>query len=166
MMKRVAICFVVMCLTVMVTGCGTKADTAGSGNAGDASAEGDAHDHAGETSHGDILIEIGAYHAELVSDHDAHTVTIHFEPCEPDGQQEVVATAVTLSVFKDGEFVDFVFNAGSEPDVFSLADDALCDMLEHSQDIKSRLKATIGGEELVAKYEHEAHGDEDAHDKE
>ena len=156
-MTRVAVCFVVVCVAVLVMGCGTKADTAGSGHAGDASAEGDAHDHAGETSHGGILIEIGAYHAELVSDHDAQTVTIHFEPCEPDGPQEVVATAVTLSVFKDGDFVDFVFSAGSDPDEFSLTDETLCELLEHGKDIKSRLKATIAGEELVANYAHEAH---------
>ena len=94
MMTRVAVCFVAMSLTVMTTGCSGRPDDADSDNGGKAPATADAHDHEGESSHGGILIEIGAYHAELVSDHDAQTVTIHFEPCEPGGAQEIVATDV------------------------------------------------------------------------
>lgn len=166
MMTRVAICLVVMCLTVMATGCDSTTDKAGSGHA-DLEPGGTAHDHAEESSHGGILIELGGtYHAELVTDHDSQTVTVYFENCEATEPEEVAATAVALSVFKDGEFVDFVFNAGSEPGTFSLADDALCHLLDHDKDIKSRLKATIAGEELVAAYNHEAHGEDDPHNDE
>ena len=155
----------VVTASLVLVGCGEK--DASNNSSDDTSAAGDsAHTPHGEVGpHEGLLIELGdSYHAEIVADHDSHTLTVYLLDGQVKKLQEIDATALTVSVFKDGEFVDYALNASDAPDAFSLDDIELCHMFDHDEDVKARIKATISGEEVVGKYDHEAHGDSEPHD--
>jgi hypothetical protein len=148
---------------VAFVGC-QKADSPDASTAQNAVAEDD-HDHGEAGEHGGHVIEMGEqYCVELVADEATHTVTLHF--LEEGTHSPVTApiTNVSISVFEDGDFVDYVFEAAEEAGEFSLGDEALCHKLDHAEELKARLKATIDGAELQAAYEHEAHGEGEPHD--
>jgi hypothetical protein len=125
------------------------------------------HEHPAEGPHGGHLIELGPqqYHAELLHDEAAHTVTIHL--LDASGKEAVSADEphITLQLFKNGQYVDYTLKAAEGASEFTLVDEGLCDTLLHDQQVRGRLHVTIGGTQHTGIIEHQAHeheGDEQA----
>ena len=162
-MKQTLAVFVMIVASMAMIGCGASDDTTSAAAKTTDTATG-SHAHADEGPHGGHLIELEGYHVELATDHDLQTVTLYLLDEEVKELTAVDATAATVSVFKDGGFVDYSLKVANEPGVFSLTDEELCHLLDHSEDVKARVKVTIDGQEQVAKYEHEAHDEDDEHE--
>ena len=82
-------------------------DNCGHDHDGHTDCEQDAHDHSTEGPHGGHLVELGneEYHAELLHDEAAHSVTVHL--LDAAGKQPVAVPLpeVTLQLLRDGQFV-------------------------------------------------------------
>jgi hypothetical protein len=125
----------------------------------------DAHDHDAPGPHGGHLIVLGEeeFHAELTHDEASHTVSIYL--LDSTGKEPVSSEqeSITLQVFKDGDFIEYVLKATGNDGVFSAVDEQLRHLLLH--DVKGRLHATIAGKEYVgmvelASHEHAEHSHE------
>ncbi len=160
MVTRCLLAGLLVLTLVMWTGCGQTPE-AGSETAHQ---EPDAHAHGETGPHDGHLIEVGSYHVELAPDHDTHRVTFYLLDGELKPVTEGAASAASVSVFQDGDFVDYAFQPAETPGQFILDDDKLCHALDHDEVIKARVRITVDGEEVIGKYEHEPHGDEDPHD--
>jgi hypothetical protein len=119
--------------------------------------EGDGHDHEGAHDHdalgphGGHVVVLGEeeYHAELTHDEVSHNVAVYLLDGEVKEPVSSGPAEVVLQVFQDGDFVDYTLAASGEPGGYSLASEALCDLLAHSDAMKGRIRAQIGGKEYV-----------------
>ena len=126
---------------------------------GVASKGADPHSHAEPGPHGGDLIVLGeeAYHAELLHDEANHSVTVYLQDTDGQALTGVDEAKVQLQVFQDGDFINYALAPGAEPNMFTLVDETLCDMLLHSADVKGRLNVTIDGKDYVGMIAHEPH---------
>ena len=162
-MKQTLAVFVMIVASMAMIGCGASDDTTSAAAKTTDTATG-SHAHTDNGPHGGHLVDLDGYRVEVTTDQDSHTVTLYLLDEQANELAAVDATAATVSVFKDGEFVDYSLKAANEPGVFSLTDEELSHLLDHSEDVKARVKVTIDGQEQVAKYEHEAHDEDDGHE--
>ena len=175
MFNRLTFGWAVVALCGFVLGCSADPGTGDASHQGPPEeahvhGEANAHSHAAEGAHGGHLIVLGddEYHAELLHDEGAHTVTVHLLDAAGKNPVSADPPEVTLQLFQNGQFVDYTLNAsGSEAGAaeFSLVDEALCHALLHAEEVRGRLQVTIAGKQLTGVIEHHAHDHEgNAHD--
>ena len=131
----------------------------------------DGHDHAGEHQgpHGGHVVELGRsheFHAEIVEDAEAKTVTVYMLGKDlqelPIEQQEIM-----LSVVVDGAPRSFAFSPtnaadGKASQFQSSGDEAFVALHEHGA--AGKLLVKIGGKSYSGEVEHHDHGDHAGHD--
>ncbi len=171
MLDKWTVGWAAVALCGFVLGCSADTGTGDASRQGPAEevhvhGEANAHSHA-EGPHGGHLIVLGdeEYHAELLHDEGTHTVTVHLLDAAGKNPVSADAPEVTLQLFQDGQFVDYRLKA-SEPQAgaseLSLADEALCDMLLHAEQLRGRLQVSIAGKQYTGIIEHQAHDHEGA----
>ena len=150
----------------VLSGCGPGAKTETPAQHKEQTAGG--HEHPEQGPHGGHLIVLGndRFHAELLHGEPAHTVTVHL--LDAAGGQPVASDQPTLTIqlFQEGKFVDYELAAvrageAAGASEFKVVDEKLCDRLSHAEEVKGRLKVTIGGKALVGSIEHSAHDHEE-----
>lgn len=129
----------------------------------------DDHDHPTEGPHHGDLIELGneEYHAEILHDEDAGTVTIYVLNAAATGQVPIDAKEVTINARHDGKAQQFTLTAS--PDVsdpegkssrFVSNDEELAHCLD-DKDAEPRLVITINGKSyrgtIAHGHDHEEH---------
>ena len=121
------------------------------------------HEHAHEGPHGGHLIELGRnheYHAELVEDHDAETVTVYILDKETE-PLAVEAENITLNLTAGGQPQSFQFVpaevAEGKASSFVASDAALFQALETNPEATGRLQVTIAGVPYTGEFSHEEH---------
>jgi hypothetical protein len=167
MLQKLTVLLLGIGVSALVSGCASEAPGSAAEHAREAHAahqcqEQNGHTHPAEGPHGGHLIELGGeqYHAELLHEGATNTVTVHI--LDTTGKQEVAIDdpEIVLQLFKSGEFLSYRLRpagaAGSSSE-FSLADGQLCDLLQHSEEIRGRLSVTISGQDYVGMIEHHAH---------
>jgi hypothetical protein len=154
-------------IALSLSGCGssTSEKTASTGNGGHE------HAHPSEGPHGGSLIELGneEYHAELVHDDAAGTVTIHILDSAAKASVPIDAGELTINVSHEGQAEQFKLSAASAEGegkssqfVSSSAD--LAQELDHEHAV-AQLVVTINGKQYRGTIEHHhEHGDEHDHE--
>ncbi|NOY41476.1 MAG: hypothetical protein GXP26_06530 [Planctomycetes bacterium] len=129
---------------------------------------GDGHDHPSEGPHHGGLVELGneEFHAEVVHDEEAETVTIYLLDSAAKSAVPIEATELVVNLSHDGEAEQFKLAASPEPSdpqgkssKFVSSDAELAEDLDH-EGAKARLVVTIEGKQ----YHGEIHHDHDGHD--
>jgi hypothetical protein len=176
MVRILTISLAALSLCVWISGCGNGADqpaarpSASTGHEGhDHGAEAE-HAHPTEGPHGGHLIELGdeQFHAELLHDEATHTVTVHILDASGKKPVAIEQDALSLQIFQDGKFVNYVLKPAGEPGAggasqFAITSEPLTDLLLHEENVQGRLRATIDGNEYTGIVEHAAH-DHAGHD--
>lgn len=164
-------------LTLGLAGCGEKPSDrqALSGTAETAAPpatieSGHEHAHASEGPHGGGLIELGneEYHAELVHDDAAGTVTVYILDSAAKSAVPIDATEVTINLKHDGRGEQFKIASRAErgdpagmSSRFVSSEAELAEDLDH-EGAEPQLVVTIGGKQFRGAIAHE-HGDEGEH---
>lgn len=122
------------------------------------------HEHPTEGPHGGHLIELGEeeYHAELTHDEATHTVTVYLLDAAGKVAVPIEQDSLTLQLFQDGQFVDYELKPSGETSPagaseFSIQNEPATDALLHAEQLRGRLRVTIGGKQYNAIIEHAAH---------
>jgi hypothetical protein len=164
-------------VSALLSGCaseapGSAADHACEAHTADQCQAAGGHTHPTEGPHGGHLIELGGeqYHTELLHDEATNTVTVHILDRNAKQAVAIDDPEIVLQLFQGGEFLSYTLRpvgAAGPSSEFSLADEELCHLLEHSEAIRGRLNVTISGHDYVGMIEHHAHhndcGDEHDH---
>ncbi len=115
------------------------------------------HDHDRPGPHGGRVLVLGAdaFHAELVHDQDAHKVTVFLAEANSGKPVAADAPGVSIQLLQGGDFVSYTLAPaeGGGPGEYSLASGPLCDALAHGEDVKGRIRAAIGGEQVSGEIE-------------
>lgn len=149
-----------------LVGCGSNQISEGDAP----SAHDHAHDHGAMGSHGDIgphgghLIELGRnhkYHAELVEDHDTHSVTVYLLDSHMH-ELAIGESSILLNLTFNGQTTSYelaAYVAGNETgsSKFIASDMALFHALESHGDVSGKLRVTIDGVPYVGLLTHHAH---------
>jgi hypothetical protein len=129
------------------------------------------HAHPGEGPHGGSLIELGneEYHAELVHDDAAGTVTIYILDSAAKAAVPIDAGEVTINVSHKGQAEQFKLSAASaeregKSSQFVSSSADLAEELDHEH-ATAQLVVTINGKQYRGTIEHH-HEDGDRHDHE
>lgn len=159
-------------LMFCVLGCGGSKSS--SSNSGVATKDADhEHAHASEGPHGGSLIELGneEYHAELVHDDQAGSVTIHLLDAAAKASVPIDATDVTINLKHEGRGEQFRLTAAadqSDPQGkssrFVSSDAELAEDLDR-EDAEAQLALTINGKPYRGAIEHHHGHDEDDHER-
>ncbi|MCO6435964.1 MAG: hypothetical protein J5J06_02625 [Phycisphaerae bacterium] len=140
-------------------------------NGGEGHADHAEHAHATVGPHGGDLIELGneEYHAELLHDERAGTVTIYILDAHAKAAVPIDATELTINLKHDGQAEQFKLaaspDAGDPPGEssrFTSSDAELGEDLEH-EGAEPQLVVTINGKQYRGKIEHGDHGHEGGH---
>jgi len=108
--------WMLLVMTLCLVGCGSPATTAPPDGAVDE------HGHTSSGPHGGAIIELGEYHAELVHDDAAGTVTVYILDGAAAKNVPVDAAEATINVTHDGQGEQFKLAASpveGEPEGFS-----------------------------------------------
>lgn len=152
---------------LMATGCGRTPAPAPNTTA---NGDGEAHVHPTEGPHGGELIELGneEYHAELLHDEQAGTVTIYILDSHAEKVVPIEATELMINMTRDGQAEQFPLAASAEqtdPEGMSsrfVSNDAqLGAGLDH-EGAGPQLVVTIAGKQFRGHIEH-VHADGEAH---
>jgi len=152
-----------MALTV-AAGCNQDASgpAAPPANSGEGHADHAEHAHPTEGPHGGDLIELGneEYHAELVHDEKAGTVTIYILDAHAEAAVPIDAPELTINLKHDGQAEQFKLAASpdaSDPQGkssrFTSSDAELGEDLEH-EGAEPQLVVAINGKQYRGKIEH------------
>ncbi|NOY28695.1 MAG: hypothetical protein GXP28_00540 [Planctomycetes bacterium] len=162
----------VMALGLMIfSGCG-GGDSAGTSSTAGSHDDHDDHDHPSEGPHHGGLVELGneEYHAELVHDDDAGTVTIYLLDSSAKSAVPIEATELLINLSHDGEAEQFTL--ASSPDAgdpagkssrFVSDDEELVEDLDH-EGADAQLVVTIAGKQYRGEIEHDHDEEEHAHE--
>jgi len=165
----------VMALGLMIfAGCGggDPSDTSSTAGSHDDHDDHGDHDHPSEGPHHGGLIELGneEYHAELVHDDDAGTVTIYLLGSSAKSAVPIEATELLINLSHDGEAEQFTLAAS--PDAgdpagkssrFVSTDEELAEDLDH-EGADAQLVVTIGGKQYRGEISHDHDEEEHAHE--
>ncbi|MEX2170824.1 MAG: hypothetical protein WD851_16020 [Pirellulales bacterium] len=154
-----------------LAGCGS-ADKEQPADPGHGEAGHDEHAHPTTGPHGGSLIELGneEYHAELVHDDAAGTVTIYVLDSAAKASVPIDATDVTINLTHDGQGEQFKLTASADQgdptgksSRFVSSDAELAKDLDR-EDAAPQLVITINGKPFrgAVEHEHEAEGDDRA----
>jgi hypothetical protein len=150
---------------------GPSGSTAGVETGAPPSAEAE-HTHASEGPHGGTLIELGngAYHAELVHDDAAETVTVHILDSSAQSGVAIEAAEITINLKRGGRGKQFKVAAAPDPSDstgkssrFVSSDPELADDLDQ-EGAGARLVISIDGKQYRGDIDH--HHGHDEHDHE
>lgn len=158
----------ILTLSVFAGGCWqTTNSSSGSPSSGDAH-DHDGHEHGEEHEgpHGGHVIELGRnheYHAELVENEEAGTVTIYM--LDKDLKELAIdAPSIVMNLTVDGQAQSFELTAANASDGkasrFEAAGRDLFDAL-HEHQATGKLRVTIDGTPHSGDVEHHDHDDED-----
>jgi len=122
-----------------------------------------AHDHPSEGPHHGALIELGAeeYHAELLHDEDAGTVTIYILDGAAKETVSIAATEITINMKHDGNAEQFTLTASAgagDPEGKSsrfISDDEHLGEDLHAEDAKATLVLSINGKSFRGDIHHD-----------
>jgi hypothetical protein len=144
----------------------TSASRGGVGEPPSGEQDGLEHAHASEGPHGGTLIELGgseAYHAELVHDDAAGTVTVHILDSSAKSDVAIDAAEITINVNRGGQRKQFKVAAAADPgdpagqsSRFVSSDPELAEDLDH-EGIEARLVINIDGKQYRGAIDHD-HG--------
>ncbi len=132
----------------------------------------DAHDHPSEGPHHGGLIELGneEYHAELVHDDAAGTVTVYLLNSAAKTAVATEASELLINLSHDGNAEQFKLVASPEADDpvgkssrFTSTDSELAEDLDH-EGAEAQLVVTIGGKQFRGKIAHDRDHDEADHE--
>jgi hypothetical protein len=161
-------------ITMMLAGCPAPTTTTPStGGASGGGTTEHAHEHPSEGPHQGHLIELGnneEYHAELVDNHDTHTVTIYLLDGAAKKAVTSAETELAINLIVDGKPAQFTLPAvpqdddpAGESSRYEIVDQALCEALD-AEKTTGRMNVTIAGKPFTGQIEHHAHGDHEHHD--
>jgi hypothetical protein len=156
-----------------LAGCGRNSspssgnmETAGPPATSDAGRE---HAHESDGPHGGTILELGEYHAELVHDDAAGTVTVYVLDGAAAENVPVDATEAAINLTHDGQGEQFKLAAApveGEPAGWSLrfvsSDAELAEELDHAG--AAAFVVTINGKPHRGSIEHHEHANEHDHD--
>ena len=136
----------------------------------DAHEHADAHAHASGGPHGGSMLELGEYHAELVHDDAAGTVTVYILDGAAAKNVPVDATEATVNLTHDGQGEQFKLaaspldgEAAGWSSRFVSSDSHLAEDLDHAE--AAAFVVTINGKQHRAAIEHQHEdGEDQAHD--
>ncbi len=135
-----------------------------------AEAEHDEHAHASGGPHGGAIIELGQYHAELVHDDAAGTVTVYILDGAAKENVPIDTLEATINITHDGTPEQFKLTASpveGEPAGFSSrfvsSEASLAEELDH-EDAAAAFVVTISGTQHRGNIEH--HHEDGEHDHE
>lgn len=165
-----SLAFVVPVLSIAVAGCGSG-DKAAPAEA-HSEAGHDEHSHAAAGPHGGDLIGLGdeEYHAELVHDEAAGTVTLYVLDSAAKASVPIEATEVTINLTHEGQGEQLKLVASTDQgdptgksSRFVLSDTKLAEHLHH-EDAKPQLVITIDGKQFrgTVEHHHDEHGESDS----
>jgi hypothetical protein len=162
-------------LSLVISGCGdsttSNPDTATNGTPS-ATEAGHEHAHASEGPHGGTLIELGneEYHAELVHDEQAGSVTIYLLDSAAKVSVPIEAADVSINLAHEGRGEQFKLSASadeSDPQGkssrFVSTDAELAEELDHEH-AEAQLAVTINGKPYRGTIEHHNGHDEGEHE--
>ncbi len=161
--------------TVSFLGCGSSEAPSTSAQAGgDEHADHDEHAHPSEGPHHGSLIELGKeeYHAELVHDDDAGTVTIYLLDSAAKESVPIDATKVLVNLTHDGSAEQFELAASPQStdpsgksSRFVSTDKELAEDLD-LEGVEAKLVTTIDGKQFRGSIQHDHDHDHDGdHDE-
>ncbi len=158
--------------SLVLTGCGDKTTTEDppKTTTDDGEHDHDAHGHPTEGPHHGSLIELGneEYHAELVHDEKAKTVTVYVLDSHGEKAVPIDAKKIVINLTHDGSAEQFDLNASpDEGDTegqssrFVSKDEELAEDLD-KEDTKAKISIKVGEKQFTGdiKHEHEE-GDHD-----
>ena len=160
-------------LTLIVVGCGKSSQKPGSSGTTETAgppATVEAHAHPSEGPHGGSLIELGneEYHAELVHDDAAKTVTIYVLDSAGKASVPIDATELIINLKHEGKGEQFKLAASADKSDppgkssrFVSSDAELAEDLDR-EGAEPQLVVTISGKQFRGALEH-SHGDEKKH---
>lgn len=158
-------------IAISLSGCNQQPSQVAPAPPEDASAE-ESHDHDAHGPHDGDIVELGGgeYHAEVVHDHDAQTVTVYLFDEFLQKAAPVAAEAITINLTADGKPSQFKLPAAPETADpagssarFELKDAALCDALD-AAGVDARLSVMIQGQAFTGTIAHAGHDQEHDHD--
>lgn len=157
-------------VTVGLTGCSNAPSTTGGSDSGEHDHDhGDEHAHPSEGPHHGSLIELGEeeYHAELVHDDDAGSVTIYLLDSAAEEAVPIEASDVTINVQHDGQGAQFKLAATDvaegKASKFVSTDAALAEALD-AEGAEPQLVVSISGKQYRGSVAHDHGHDEHDHD--
>lgn len=159
--------YLVLAFSVSISGCSQGTSDESSPQA---AASGDSHEHPKEGPHHGALIELGEeeYHAELVHDEHAGTVTMYLLDAAGKVAVPTDAAELTINLSHDGQSEQFGLpaspDAGDPPGQssrFASGDPDLAEELDHEH-ADAQLVVTIGGKQFRGVVAHDH--DHDDHD--
>ena len=151
-------------LAMALVGCGSQS------GAPLAEAEHDEHAHESGGPHGGTILELGQYHAEIVHDDAAGTVTAYILDGAAAKNVPVDATEATINVTHDGKGEQFKLTASPvEGEPAGRSSRFVSSEAELSEDLdregaNAAFVITVNGAPLRAAIEHE-HGHEEGHEE-
>ena len=131
---------------------------------------GGAQAHPDEGPHDGHLIELGdhEYHAELMHQHDSHTVAVFLFDGHVENPVAIAEPEITIQLLHDGEYVTYSLKAVAEPGVaegkasqFRCVDEELCHAIGEDEELKGSLQVTIDGKQYTGKIAASHGGDAD-----
>ena len=160
----------------LLAGCGGNGKAPVSDSENPPAVTEDEHAHPTEGPHGGGLVELGneEFHAELVHDDKAETVTIYILDAKAESSVAIDAAELTVNLKHDGKGEQF--KLASAPDKedpkgkssrFVSSDKELAEDLDH-EDVDAELVATIEGKQYRGKIDHhhdDGDDDDDDHEK-
>ena len=155
-------------VSVGLTGCSSAPTDTGGDTSGEHGHD-HGHDHPTEGPHDGSLIELGEeeYHAELVHDDDAGSVTIYILDSAAKKEVAIEAAEVTINVQHDGQGAQFKLPADGAMDgkavKFVSTDAALAEALD-SEGAEPQLVVSIDGKQYRGSVAHDHDHDDHGHD--
>lgn len=155
--------FVPALLVLSMSGCGSKASKTSTPAAGAAAED---HGHASQGPHGGSLIELGneEYHAELVHDDKAGSVTVYILDSAAKASVPIEAADVTINLKHEGRGEQFKLAASANPgdaagksSRFASTEAELVEDLDR-EGAEAELVVTINGKQFRGALAHEHEG--------
>ena len=135
----------------------------------------DVHNHPTEGPHHGGLIELGneEYHAELVHDEAAETITIYVLDSAAKSAVPIEATSLLVNLSHDGQAEQFSLSASPQPNDptgkssrFTSTDAELAEEIDH-EGVQAQLVVSISGKQyrgaIQHDHDHEVNGEDDNH---
>ncbi len=157
-------------VTVGLTGCtGSPSKTDDHDVSEEGHDHGDEHGHPSEGPHHGSLIELGneEYHAELVHDDEAGTVTVYLLDAAAKEPVVIEAADVTMNVKHDGQGAQYKLAAADATDgkasKFTSSEGALAEALDE-EGAETQLVVSIDGKQFRGEVAHDHDHEEHDHD--
>ena len=156
----------IIAATITLSGCGKGHS---GGQPSQPAATGESHEHPTEGPHHGSLIELGneEYHAEILHDEQAGTITVYILDSAGKQAVPVDASELTINLSHEGQAEQFTLGAAPEASDpqgkssrFTSSDSELAEELDHEH-AEAQLVVTISGKQfrgvVAQEHDHEGH---------